>query len=397
MKKIILIALLLLAIMPLAQASLTTNILKYEPLPARPGQYVSVFVEIQNNDNNDVNNLILEIDDTFPFSVIGDNRIAIGTLASQQSYVAEFKLRVDSEAVVGENTIIIRHTTNENLGVWKEDRRSIRIQTIEPSLAVTGVVMDPAEIVPGEEATVQIIVKNTADITLRDVAVQLGLVVNAGNSVVDLPFIPTNSITEKRVGKISPDAQAILSYTIQAYPDASPGYYKLPVHMRFYDEEGTQTQQSDYIGLIVKAMPELSIYIEDNQKLRQNQEGEVVLRFVNKGISDVKFLDVAILPSEDYELLGSAQAYVGDLDSDDFRTETFKILPKKETITLQLAYDYKDENNNVYSITEELDVRCNCSETNGTSTTPVIIIALLVIVGIIVILRRRKKNAQKKK
>ncbi|MCF7799237.1 hypothetical protein K9M74_05025 [Candidatus Woesearchaeota archaeon] len=400
MKKIILLAILLLAIVPLASAevTLTSNLIRYEPLPAQPGQYVTVFVEIENTGNEDARNTIIELPNQFPFSVTGEQQKEIGTIKSQQSYVITYQLRVDSQAVVGNNELVVRYSP-DGKNLWKEDRHAIRVQPTGASLSVTDIMMTPEEIAPGEEGTIQITIKNTADVLLRDISLQLGMVSIVGSNVIDLPFIPTNSVTEKRISRLAPDKQTILSFTVKSYPTASPGYYKLPLSMTFYDQEGTETQQDDYIGVVVKAVPELKIYVDDNEKLVQGQEGEVSLKFVNKGVSDLKFLDVEILPGEGYDLVGRPQAYVGDLDSDDYRTETFSITPNKESVELLVQHTYKDDNNVEYETTETVVVDCGCTDKNGNQQTSPWIIALVIVVilTIIVVSRRRKQRHKKRK
>ena len=47
----------------------------------------------------------------------------------------------------------------------------------------------------------------------------------------------------------------------------------------------------------------------------------MTLKFVNKGIHDLKFLDVIIEEGEGYEVLSNKKDYIGDLDSDDYRTQ----------------------------------------------------------------------------
>ncbi len=400
MKKILVLVMMLLAIVPLASAdaTLTTNLIRYEPLPAQPGQYVTVFIELENTGNADATNAAIELGNQFPFSGTEVARKNIGTIKSQQSYVVDFKVRVDSQAVVGNNDLLVRYTPDVNINLWQEDSHAIRIQPTDASLAITNIAILPEEIAPGEEGTIQITVKNTADVLLRDISLQLGMVTVVGSTIVDLPFIPTNSITEKRISRLAPDKQTILTYALKAYPTAEPGYYKLPLSMSFYDQEGTQTEKQDYIGVIIKAVPELKIYVEDNEKLKQGEDGEVSLKFVNKGVSDLKFLDVELLPNKNYKIIGSGQAYVGDLDSDDYRTETFKVNPSKESVELQVKYSYKDDNNVEYETTISVLVDCNCSAGDKQKTSPIVIVIIVVVVlGIIILSRRRKQRHKKKK
>ncbi len=400
MKKIILLTIVLLSLVPLASAevTLTSNLLKYEPIPAQPGQYVTVFVELKNMGNDDANNVAIELKNQFPFSVADDTRKEIGTLKAQQSYVVDFKIKVDSQAVVGANDLVIRYTNDPSLKSWQEDYHPINVRPTESSIAVVNVKVTPEEIIPGQEGTVQITVKNTADIMLRDISLQLGLMSVVGTTAIDLPFIPTNSVTEKKITRLAPNNQAIVTYNIKAYPTAAPGYYKLPLTVSFYDEEGTKTDKTDYLGVIVEATPELKIYVEDTKNLQKEEKGTVTLKFVNKGISDLKFLDVEVLPSKDYDLTDKTQTYVGDIDSDDYRSETFTLTPHKETIQLNVKVNYKNSNNKVYETTRTVSVNMNTANNEKKKiSTASVVIALLVLLGIIFFFRRHKRRQEKRK
>ena len=112
----------------------------------------------------------------------------------------------------------------------------------------------------------------------------------------------------------------------------------------FYDEEGTLTEQEDILGIIIKAEPELKTYVEKVEATKSSK-GEVSFKFVNKGINDLKFLDIQIQDGEGYTIHDSKNRYIGDLDSDDYRSESFNIELDGDTATVNIFVTYKDENN----------------------------------------------------
>jgi len=402
MKKLLYITLCLviLSLVPAmaAEPLLTADISQYEPIPAQPGQYVTIYVELENNGNDDAENVAIEIVNRFPYSVVSDSVEEIGNLKALGSYVADFRLRIDSEAVVGYNNIKIKYTTDKDRNIWQETEKPILIKPNQASLSITDVVLEPEELEPGQEGTVTLTLKNTANIFLRNIAAQITMQSTLGTTVTDLPFIPVTA-TEQRITKLNPGEYSEITYTLKAYPGATPGYYKLPLETTFYDEQGTQTTQEDVVGVVVKAKPELKIYLEDTTLTQKDSQGKITLKFVNKGVNDMKFLDIEILNDEDYKVLSGNMEYIGDLDSDDYRSEEFVIIPKEDNTNLQIQYSFKDENNKEYSglaeITLTYDLLRN-GQKGGMSTTTVVIL-LLIVGGITYLIYKRRSKRRKHK
>ena len=312
----------LLLLVPLvsAEMSLSTELLKYEPIPAQPGQYITVYLEMQNIGNEDAPAVLLQVEDEFPFKVADSNVRNIGLLKSQQSFVEEFRIKVSSEAPVGNNLLKIKYTGDGD--TWYEKDLIINVKPNEASLTITKVETD--KIAPGENGRISIGIKNNADIVLRNIALQLNMVTIQGSTITDLPFIPSESATEKQVTKLNPREITTINFDVSAYPSATPGYYKLPITISFFDEEGTETENQDYVGVIIEGKPELKILLEESKIYEGDEQGEITLKFVNKGINDLKFLDISLLDGENYKVLTGSNNYIGDLDSDDYRSETFK-------------------------------------------------------------------------
>lgn len=397
---IIMLAILTITLIPMvsaADATMNVALSKYEPIPAQPGQYVTVYLEIENTGNEDATASAISIDNQFPFSTISKSESykSFGVLKSQQSVVETFRLRVSSDAIVGNNLLKVKYTADEKAGTWQEKNLNIEVKTNDASLTISEIQTEPEELIPGGDGKITITLKNNEDIALRNIGVQLGLVTIQGSTITDLPFIPTGSATEKKVSKLNPGEFTDISFDVKTYPSATPGYYKLPLTLTFYDDQGTETEKQDYVGVIIQAQPELKIYIDETTITPEKIQGEITLKFVNKGVSDLKFLDIALLDDESYEVLSTKTDYIGDLDSDDYRSETFTIQTKSNDVQLKLSIDYKDENNKEYAYTATVPLEYNKIQTAGNSkgsTGTIVIILIVIIVGIYFWRRSRKKK-----
>lgn len=399
-----LMTLLLIGVIPLVSASvsLNANLAKYEPLPAEPGQYITVHIELENNGNDDAPNAAIRIQDQFPFTVVDkttQNNI-IGILKSQQSTVIDVKLRIDSNAVIGNNKLKILYApdVNQEEANWYEKEFNIDVKSNDASLTISKVKIEPEEIAPGDNGLITLNIKNSAEMVLRDITIKPVMQITSTTTVVDLPFIPMDSVTEKKIKRLNPGELTSVQFPIKAYPTATPGYYKIPVSMEFYNDAGIKIEQKDVIGVIIKAVPELKIYLDNTKIATKGTSGDITLKFVNKGINDLKFLDVELLKSDDYTITSASKHYIGDLASDDYRSETFTITPKVNDAKIQVKVSYKDENNKAYETTESVMMRYDTNEGKDGKKLSGFNIFLIIIVLILVtyVIRKRRKDKRKK-
>ena len=215
-----------------------------------------------------------------------------------------------------------------------------------------------------------------------------------------LPFAPVRSATEKKIRSLRPGASYVFSYNILTYPEAESKVYRIPIQLKYRDEANNEYSRTDMIGVIVGKEPDLSIWLESTDIKTSGDTGEVVIRLVNKDVTDIKFLKVTLDEDKDYTIKTSSEIYIGNIDSDDYETAEFDIYvdPKaSKKITLPLTVQYKDSNNNEYTNITNLEIKLLSDEelkaqSNGKSNLflGILIVVVVVIIGFI-IYRRRKK------
>lgn len=391
MKKILILFLVmsLLLVVPTTSAlkgDLQANLIRYEPLPARPGQYVTIFIKIENIANDDAPNAYIEVIDSFPFTSTSESnrKINIGQLKSYESYVAEFKLKVDSDAVAGLNTLKIRFATDDIENNFKEKELLIDVKPSEARLTINKIEFSPEQITPGQEGNVNLVIKNSASIFFRDVSIKLNL--------DNVPFIPLNTVSEKQIALLKPNELSQVSFPISVYPSASPGYYKIPLEIYFYDDQGNKQEQSDIIGIIVSASPELKLTY-DTYSLKESGAMTLKIKVINKGISDLKLLDLEILPNN-YEII-KEEYYLGDLDSDDYRTSEFEIKTQEKEFIAKIKATYRDENNKLYEELFEIPINITNGEKHTLSFSSILLILIIIAIGIYVCYKFKHKNKHK--
>jgi len=271
----------------------------------------------------------------------------------------------------------------------------ISIVNLSSGLVIDSVSMVPNEIAPGENAMIKIEIENNGDKDIEDIGVSLDL--------NEIPFAPYNSATDYNIDEIEEGDDETAKFNIVALNDAKSGIYKIPVTIS-YNEEDEEIVKESLISITVNSKPILSVNAENDYLLKE-QESEVSIEVTNKGLSDVRFLEVEIQDSIYSKIIGSKSSYLGDLDSDDFESEEFKIYFKKNTpdvTNLNVIVRYKDAINNQYI--EEFEVLLNvyskeeAIELGLVKRNNVFLYIFIAIVLIIVYFVYKKiKNIRKKK
>jgi hypothetical protein len=329
---------------------ISTTFVSQSPDPVEPGQIVTVKFKISNSGVETKKDAIFKILPKFPFKLYGD--VAEKNIGKIRSYsagsdaeIVEFDLKVDEQAVEGEANIDLEVLFNGAGMSYKNGEFTIDIQTHDAVLDITSITAEPAQIPPGETSKVSIQVKNLADSLLKDIKFKLDL------SSDDLPLAPYQSSSERILAKLQSGYQNTLTFTIIADPEATPGLHKVPVTITYNDEKGNANSIADTLAISIGDTPKIVPFIKKSTVLQKSKEGILTLGLANAGTTDVKFVELFILPSEDYQLITTSDyIYLGDIDSDDTESEEINIYVNSGVKKLQfpIRLKYVDANNKPY-------------------------------------------------
>ncbi len=321
------------------------------PDPAEPGQYVEVRWRIENLGLEPADNVTFEILPDYPFSIWpGTSTIQkFGRLYSGQigkyGVTLYYKLKIAPDAPEGNNQVRLRYKIND--GEWVElDPFLIRIKTSEAILNVENISITPAEIKPGQKAQIIVWLKNNADSLVKDVTMKL--------VTENTPFTTVSSINTKSIKLLKAGNKIKFTYDIIADNNAKSGVYKLPLELSYKNEAGELFTKDGSVGAVIYDKPVYMAYLEKSDIIEANSKGKVYISISNMGTSEIKFLRVKLLPSEDYQILSSPTVYLGNIDSDDYETADFEIYvgnTDKKNIELPIEIEYSDELNNNYKET----------------------------------------------
>ena len=347
--------------------NLRITYLNQDPDPAQPGQYVDVRFKIENIGSGAAENAAFQILEAYPLSVYsGDSTQELGTIYGRQradnGVIVHYKLKIDENAVEGDNTFSIRYAT-KNTGWMEKENYTVRVQSHFAIVSVEDVETMPTELIQGKESKLTIKLKNMADSYLDFLKVKLDLVYvrltgAATAEYVELPFSPVGSTNEKTVRKVAPGDTVDFEFHLITDPDATPGVYKLPVYVMYADELKKNYTSAHITSLYVGSKPELLVLADQSDQIKPGTTQTITLQFVNKDITDIKFLTVSLMSNSHYEVLSSHDYYVGNIDSDDYETADFKVYLSQTNdsiVKIPVNIEYQDPNGVVYKRTENIE------------------------------------------
>lgn len=225
------------------------------------------------------------------------------------------------------------------------------ILSLSSALTISSVSTNPDSITPGETSNVIIYLKNNAEDDATEVSISLDL--------TNLPLAPSESGTQYGFDTIESGKTKQAQFTLQAFSNAASGTYKIPVTVSYKDVNSQLITRQSLISVIINSQPIMDVNVQDGLFLK-GKTNQITITVINKGLANVKFLEVNAGTSPYYTLLSQSNVYIGDVDSNDFQTTEFKILFKDNapsTVNLPINIVYKDIANKEYSQNKDLGLK----------------------------------------
>ncbi len=390
MKKVIILMMVLLlavSVQAAGGAMMKANVLRYEPAPAEQGNTVDVWVELSNAGTK-ADRVAVKFVPEYPFSLPAGAKgeYDVGSVSAIESRVVKFSVFVDPTAPNGDSDVKFQFKYDSEQWIVLES--PISIQTQNAVLVVDSYKVTPSPITPGQAVKVELQLRNAGRIAVKNVDVSIDL--------EDGKFSTIGSGAKKRVDFIGFGETETVSFELASDTSTEVKVYNIPVTLKYVDEKNKEYSDTAKISLVVNAKPEISLTVDKTDFGSKKVPGIVTLKVVNKGVVNMKYLTVKLVQTPDYDVLSpSNEAYVGNLDSDDFETVDFTVKPLVESPRLSVTLEFKDPYNIDFSTQYDLPLRIITAAELGKSSTPwTAIIVGVVIVGIVLYwwFRRRKKK-----
>jgi hypothetical protein len=333
------------AVNEISSPTVEASLISQSPDPAEPDKVVELKFSIRNRGKVIADDVGVEVVVNEPFSVIGKSIEQIGSLSGGQttgeSTTVTFRLKVSSDAVEGDYAVKLKIIHN---GIKTETKDfTVSIRTHDAVLNILEYSVVPEEIIPGKVARVTVSLKNYADSYLRDVAVRLAL--------EDTNFAPHKSPNYKVIKQIGAYKTATINFDLISDTSLDSTIYKIPVVITYIDNFGTKYTRNSTLGLVVRDDLRYIVNIDQTEVFSKKDKGNVVFSFYNTGTSDINFVTMELLESEDYEILSPNLVYLGNVESDDFESGEYNIYLRKvkKEVEFKLKVKYKDNYNRAFT------------------------------------------------
>jgi len=149
---------------------------------------------------------------------------------------------------------------------------------------------------------------------------------------------------------------------------------------------GKNYSKNSIIALTVGAVPDLSVTIPDARVFAKGEIGDLGIKVTNKGLTDIKFVNVYLEESSYYRVISENSVYIGNIDSDDYSTADYRIELKKVKdgkAPLNITLEYLDANNNKYSMPMSIYLKVVSAKEKGVAGngngSGIIIFAIIII------------------
>ena len=271
-------------------------------------------------------------------SIIGTSKTYVGNLGNDDNFKIEYFIQPNVVGVCP-FTLLIEYNDISGNPLKETLPLGIDVQRYDVDFKVTDVSYTGAS--PGAASNITVSISNVGSADANDVSVTLDL-----NS----PFTAIGS-SEKYVGKIASREEKEISFQSLVDSTADIKAYDIPMTVDYFDSSGNKQTIHKSIGIQVDGKPEIKIFLEKADLFTAGSKGKVTLNVVNKGFAEVKFLNLKILPTENYAVLSSTETYIGNLDSDATDSQEFEIQLKDNVqpgqMPVKFEVTYKEKNSNV--------------------------------------------------
>lgn len=242
---------------------------------------------------------------------------------------------------------------------------------------------------PGESGQITVVLKNN----LKDDATSVSFILNLKETQ-----FTTQGSSEESVDEIQEDDKENFRFTLKIPAGTKPGDYNIPYTLSYNYDDKLVTKTGSF-GINIGAKTELDYTLEANKNVI-NEKDKLVLKIINLGLGDVRFVSVKV-EGIGMEILSSKEEYVGTVASDDFETVNFDVLYKSENAKLKGYIRYKDLDNKEINQTIEIPIKVysrNEGLANGKITKSnnwIYLILLIFVILLWIIYKKIKKNKKR--
>lgn len=331
---------------PMLVAKLSQQI----PYPAQPGGEVTLVIKTTNNGDDPAKNIIwyLDVKEPFELKETDEATQTLPELRTGETANTGYYLIVDPDARSGEYILDLNITYGGDF-----DRHYFTTRTkVEITIRVMGspdlVLMDAdvPKADPKSEFDAKFSIKNVGTGPAQNIKVYFEN---------QTSILPKKSICY--IDTITPGETVVIESGFFV-DTTTPSQYPLTITINYENEtHGTQPAQSYSVLVPVSSGNTPFVYLDSQNKLTAGTVGEITIGVANRGLARAKHVVLTISGEDRFKLIDTDTRYIGDIESDDYDTADFTILPEPDCSSVTVEVSYADDYGNQYSMTADVPIK----------------------------------------
>ncbi|NPE29411.1 hypothetical protein HNV12_15925 [Methanococcoides sp. SA1] len=391
---------LLIMLMPTVSAqensvtSLDISIQKYEPFPAEIGQYVDVWVKVENFRSGQSDDVTIKIVPEYPLSLDSEKNAEnnIGILSPDSASVQEFRLYVDENAKPGTASFDVYYRGTDN-NPWLKDTFTIKVGSTtfdsKGTLELTETTSTPDMFSPGDKGTISFKLTNTASentINFEGEDYDTNARIQSASLTGDDSIEVTSGVQE--AGIVGPGNSVTLTFNVEIPEDVQEGTYYLDLAIigNSYSYNNIWRVPITIDSSSLKMIPSKSMVLT-------NSEGKIQFDIAN--IHQNTISSVSVRPIAEGVKFSPAEYFIGSMKPDELFTIEFTAVAEEEIelapLTLEAEYRNGFNDHTTFADVGELEIVEEKADTNAGGTTIAFVLLIVAAAGIF-IYKKRKQN-----
>ncbi|MBN2094544.1 MAG: COG1361 S-layer family protein [Candidatus Aenigmarchaeota archaeon] len=369
--------------------------LKYDPFPIESGQYVTIWIKLDNYGSEKAKNATCELLPRYPFSLDPDDDGTrnIGILNGLESAIMDFRLYVDSKAVEGYSELDIRCRSSEKDPLVTRTI-DLYVSSDAPEFAIGSMESVPSKLFSDtEDNELRIAVTNVGTGSAELVSVKLilpeGIIPSESYSnVANLGILPSGSSSEAM-------------FHIDLGRSVEPKTHKATLEISYRDEGSrnsryrTQLLEAD---INVRPSPIMEV-LEINTTPAEISQGDPVtlrVKVSNEGYEEAKSVSLRVYKQNDQPFeLDEKYDFIGNLGPGESGDALLKLTVDEEAATKthllegEIRYVVGSE---VFVVNRQIPVRVDSAKESSQSGLLVGGLLFLLLLAAVVYYVRVKKR-----
>jgi len=361
---------------------------KYDEQDVETGARFSLEVTLTNEDDVNRTGVVLELDDSTPFDISGDDTLEVDVLTPGESITKTFKIIVDDDA---ENKRYDLDFIIEDDDDDYDDSFEIKVNSDKPDIFIGDIASSPSTLMPdSEDVKITLTLENAGETDAR--FVQVNLVLPEGVS-------PSNSYADRvSIGSLYAGDSREIDFYVDIAENVNSGNLEAELELTYESENDDNLKDTLKFNIPIKGKPQFKITsaIVSPAVPTQGETVSIAITLANIGEDDGEETSIRIFENSDQPFeFNEKTRYIGSIDHGYSGTAVFsfdvdkKAIPNTYLVKVQIR-TVSEGSVFVQEETVNIKVRENDSVFEISPLwTIVIVVALIMFLLSYVVFRRR--------